>query len=120
MAKAKTITNSVVEIRNYPTSLILKHKNEDGSDFSSFSFLWKKNWASCILPSGALTPSTTRKGKTIEGRMNISLGDPERVRNVSIQKDDNTYQRTPMFNRSILPFCKRITWTRRGPGGSCQ
>ena len=102
MAKANHTTNSVVEIRNYPASLIHKHKNEDGSEFESFSFLWNKNWASCVLPPGALTQSTTRKGEAIEGRMNISLGDPEQVRNVSIQKDDNTYQRTPMFNRSIL------------------
>ncbi len=102
MAKVKLETNSVVEIRNYPTSLIHKHKNEDGSEFASFSFLWKKNWASCVLPPGALTQSTTRKGEAIEGRMNISLGDPDQVRNVSIQKDDNTYPRTPMFNRSIL------------------
>ena len=102
MAKTNHTTNSVVEIRNYPTSLIHKHKNEDGSEFESFSFLWNKNWASCVLPPGALTQSTTRKGEAIEGRMNISLGDPEQVRNVSIQKDDNTYQRKPMFNRSIL------------------
>lgn len=102
MAKAKLETNSVVEIRNYPTSLIHKHKNEDGSEFESFSFLWNKNWASCVLPPGALTQSTTRKGEAIEGRMNISLGNPEQVRNVSIQKDDNAFQRTPMINRSIL------------------
>ena len=102
MAKVKSETNAIVEIRNYPTSLIHKHKNKDGSEFTSFSFLWKKNWASCVLPSGALTPSTTQKGKAIDGRMNISLGDPEQVRNVSIQKDNNTYQRIPLFIRSIL------------------
>lgn len=102
MAKTNHTTSSVVEIRNYPASLIHKHKNEDGSEFESFSFLWKKNWASCVVPSGALTQSTTRNGEAIEGRMNISLGDAEEVRTVSIQKDDNTYQRTPMFNRSIL------------------
>ena len=39
MAKAKLETDSVVEIRNYSKSLIHKHKNEDGSEFASFSFL---------------------------------------------------------------------------------
>ena len=74
MAKTNHTTNSVVEIRNYPASLIHKHKNEDGSEFESFSFLWNKNWASCVLPPGALTQSTTRKGEAIEGRMNIEEG----------------------------------------------
>lgn len=45
MVKTNHTTNSVVVIRNYPTSLIHKHKNEAGSEFESFSFLWKKSWA---------------------------------------------------------------------------
>ena len=101
MAKTNRTTESAVEIRNYPAAFIHKHKSEDG-EYASFSFRWKDKWASCFLPSGALSESTTRKGEAIEGRMNIFLGDPEQVRNVSIQKDNNTYQRTPMFNQSIL------------------
>ena len=76
MAKTNRTTDSAVEIRNYPTALIHKHNSEDG-EYASFSFRWKDKWTSCFLPSGALSPSTTRKGKAIEGRMNISLGDPD-------------------------------------------
>ena len=101
MAKTNRTTDATVEIRNYPTALIHKHKSEDG-EYASFSFRWKDKWASCFLPSGALSPSTNRKGKTIEGRMNISLGAPDQVRNISIQEPDSSYTRTPMFNRTIL------------------
>lgn len=102
MSKAKTATNSVVEIKNYPASLIRNHKSEDGDEFSTLSFKWHDRWCSCILSAGAISQSTTRKGKSIDGRLNVTLGDPEQVRNISILEDDNTYKRKAMFNRSIL------------------
>ena len=107
MSKSNRSTQSassdVIEIRNYPASLIHDHvSSEDGSVFKTLSFRFKDAWASLILPEGSVTQSVTRKGKTIEGRQNVMLGNPEQIRNVSILKDDDTYQRTPMFNRSIL------------------
>ena len=43
-----------------------------------------------------------RNGIPIEGRLNIKLGDPEQIQNVSVLQNDSTYQQTPMFNRTIL------------------
>ena len=92
-----------IEIRNYPASLIHEHvSSDDGSVFKTLSFRFKDAWASLILPEGSVSQSVTRKGKNIEGRRNVLLGDPEQVRNVSVLQDDSTYQRTPMFNRTIL------------------
>lgn len=102
MAKTNHTVSTVVEIKNYPASLIHRHKSDNGDEFNSLSFRWKDQWASCILPTEAVSQSTSRKGETIEGRMNISLGEPDQVRNVSIQMPDSSYKRTPMFNRSIL------------------
>ncbi len=93
MAKTNQTTNSVVEIKNYPASLIHRHKSDNGDEFSSVSFRWKGQWASCILPSEAVSQSITRKGETIEGRMNISLEEPDQVRNVSIQMPYSSYKR---------------------------
>lgn len=92
-----------IEIKNYPASLIHDHvSSDDGSAFKTLSFRFKDSWASLILPEGVVSQSVTRKGKNIEGRRNVLLGDPEQVRNVSVLQDDSTYQRTPMFNRTIL------------------
>ena len=107
MSKSNRSTQSacsdVIEIRNYPASLIHDHvSSEDGSVFQTLSFRFKNAWASLILPEGSVSQSVTRNGKTIEGRQNVLLGNPEQIRNVSVLKDDDTYQRTPMFNRSIL------------------
>ena len=96
-------SSDVIEIRNYPASLIHDHvSSDDGSVFQTLSFRFKNAWASLILPEGSVSQSVTRNGKTIEGRQNVLLGNPEQIRNVSVLKDDDTYQRTPMFNRSIL------------------
>ena len=96
-------SSGVVVIRNYPASLIHEHvSSDDGSVFKTLSFRFKDAWASLILPEGSVSQSVTRNGKTIEGRQNVLLGNPEQIRNVSVLKDDDTYQRTPMFNRSIL------------------
>ena len=92
-----------IEIKNYPASLIHEHvSSDDGSVFKTLSFRFKNARASLILPEGSVSQSVTRKGKNIEGRRNVLLGDPEQVRNVSVLQDDSTYQRTPMFNRTIL------------------
>ena len=96
-------SSDVVVIRNYPASLIHEHvSSDDGSVFKTLSFRFKDAWASLILPEGSVSQSVTRNGKTIERRQNVLLGNPEQIRNVSVLKDDDTYQRTPMFNRSIL------------------
>ena len=106
MTKKKHTSNSTdnatVEIKNYPTSLIHDHTSEDGSVFHSLSFRWKDAWASLILPAGSTSQSVMRNGIPIEGRLNIKLGDPEQIQNVSVLQDDSTYQQTPMFNRTIL------------------
>ena len=92
-----------IEIKNYPASLIHEHvSSADGAVFKTLSFRFKDAWASLILPEESVSQSVTRKGKNIEGRRNILLGDPEQVRNVSVLQDDSTYQRTPMFNRTIM------------------
>ena len=94
--------NATVEIKNYPASLIHDHTSEDGSVFHSLSFRWKDAWASLILPAGSTSQSVMRNGIPIEGRLNIKLGDPEQIQNVSVLQNDSTYQQTPMFNRTIL------------------
>ena len=92
-----------IEIRNYPASLIHEHvSSDDGSVFKTLSFRFKDSWASLILPEGSVSQSVTRKGKKIEDKRNVFLGVPDQVRNVSVLQDDNTYKRTPMFNRTIL------------------
>ena len=99
----QSTSSDVIEIRNYPASLIHDHvSSDDGSVFQTLSFRFRNAWASLILPTGSVSQSVSRKGKTIEGRQNILLGDPEQVRNVSVFNDDKTIQRTPMFNRTIL------------------
>ena len=100
-------SSDVVVIRNYPTSLIHEHvSSDDGSVFKTLSFRFKDAWASLILPEGSVSQSVSRKGKNIEGRQNILLGDPEQVRNVSLQETDGTYRRQPMFARTILSAIK--------------
>ncbi len=97
--------SAVLEIRNYPISLIHEHTScEDGSVFYSLSFRWKDSWASLLIPKEAISQSIMRNGKPIEGRLNITLGDPEQIRNVSIMSDDTSgeYERKPLFNRTIL------------------
>lgn len=97
------VSSDSIEIRNYPASLIHDHvSSDDSSVFKTLSFRFKNAWASLILPEEAVSQSVTRRGKNIEGRRNILLGDPEQVRNVSVLQDDSTYQRTPMFNRTIM------------------
>lgn len=97
------VSSDSIEIRNYPAALIHDHvSSDDGSVFKTLSFRFKDAWASLILPEESVSQSVTRKGKNIEGRRNILLGDPEQVRNVSVLQDDSTYQRTPMFNRTIM------------------
>ena len=97
--------SAVLEIRNYPISLIHEHtSDEDGSVFYSLSFRWKDSWASLLIPKDAISQSIMRNGKPIEGRLNITLGDPEQIRNVSIMSDESNgeYERKPLYNRTIL------------------
>ena len=68
MAKTNRTVSTVVEIKNYHSSLIHRHKSDNGDEFNSLSFRWKDQWASCILPDEAVSQSTTRKGKPIKGR----------------------------------------------------
>ena len=92
-----------IEIRNYPASLIHEHvSSDDGSVFKTLSFRFRDAWASLILPEGSVSQSVSRKGKNIDGRQNVLLGDPEQVRNVSILETDGTYRRQPMFAKTIL------------------
>ena len=102
MAKVDPTTSSVIEIKNYPTALIHKHKSEKGDEFNSISFMWKDKWASFVLNPGAISQSISRKGNAIEGKMNIFLGEADQVRNVSVLEADSSYRRQPMFNRTIL------------------
>ena len=96
-------SSDVVVIRNYPASLIHEHvSSDDGSVFRTLSFRFRNAWASLILPDGSVSQSVSRKGKNIEGRQNVLLGDPEQVRNVSLQENDGTYRRQPMFTKTIL------------------
>lgn len=100
---ASPASSEPIEIKNYPASLIHEHvSSDDGSVFKTLSFRFKNAWASLILPEGSVSPSVTRKGKEIEDKRNVFLGVPDQVRNVSVLQDDNTYKRTPMFNRTIL------------------
>lgn len=102
--KSKQTDSAVLEIRNYPVSLIHEHtSSEDGSVFYSLSFRWKESWASLLIPKDAISQSLMRNGKPIEGRLNITLGNSEQIRNVSIMSDDSDgYIRKPLYNRTIL------------------
>lgn len=107
MSKSNRSTQSefsnIVVIRNYPASLIHEHvSSDDGSVFKTLSFRFRDAWASLILPEGSVSQSVSRKGKNIDGRQNVLLGDPEQVRNVSILETDGTYRRQPMFAKTIL------------------
>ena len=107
MSKSNRSTQSefsnIVVIRNYPASLINEHvSSDDGSVFKTLSFRFRDAWASLILPEGSVSQSVSRKGKNIDGRQNVLLGDPEQVRNVSILETDGTYRRQPMFAKTIL------------------
>ena len=97
--------SAVLEIKNYPVSLIHEHTSSEGESFYTLSFRWKEmGWASLIINKDAISQSLMRNGKPIEGRLNVTLGDPEQIRNVSIMSDDNSgeYIRKPLYNRSIL------------------
>ena len=107
MSKSNRSTQSefsnIVVIRNYPATLIHEHvSSDDGSVFKTLSFRFRDAWASLILPEGSVSQSVSRKGKNIDGRQNVLLGDPEQVRNVSILETDGTYRRQPMFAKTIL------------------
>lgn len=78
-------------------------KNNRTSNTTGSDMIEIKNYpASLILPAGAVSQSIMRNGRTIERRQNIILGDPEQIRNVSILQDDNSYAQMPMLNRTIL------------------
>ena len=106
MARNNRTTDSAspdkVEIRNYPSSLIYEHVSPDGSIFRSLSFRFKNSWASLFLPENSTSQSIMRNGNPISGRVNIDLGEPDRVQNVSVQQDDASFKRVPMFNKTIL------------------
>lgn len=101
---SKQTDSAVLEIKNYPVSLIHEHaSSDDGSIFYSLSFRWKDSWASLLIPRDCISQSIMRNGRPIEGRLNITLGDPEQIRNVSIMSEDSSgYKRKPLYNRTIL------------------
>ncbi len=105
MSKANRRSNednsTTIKIRNYPASLIYDHTSPSGA-FQSLSFKFHEAWCSLILPADSISQSINRNGEPIEGRFNISLGDPNDVQTVSVQQNDSSYKRTPMFNRTIF------------------
>lgn len=95
-------TPSSLMIYNYPQSLCHQHSNPDGTIFHSISFRYKDSWASFIVDENSIQQATRRNSDVIPSRVNISLGDPEDVRSVSILADDGeTYISQPMFNSTI-------------------
>ncbi len=54
MPKAKPTTNSVVEIKRYPSTLIHKHKSEDRDEYKGRNFLELMNYDVVFKPKPAL------------------------------------------------------------------
>lgn len=97
--------SAVLEIKNYPVSLIHHEhtSSEDGSIFYSLSLRWKDSWASLLIPRDCISQSIMHNGRPIEGRLDITLGDPKQIRNVNIMSEDSSgYKRNPLYNRTIL------------------
>ena len=106
MAKNNRTTDTevpaTVEIRNYPSSLIYEHISSSGSKFKSLSFRFRNSWASLLLREGSTSQSFMRNGSPIPSRVNVDLGSPDNVQFVSVQQDDASFKRIPMFNKTIL------------------
>lgn len=97
--------SSVISVHNYPAKLCREHPSRDGvSTFRSISFVYDGSWASFIAYDEDLnlTPSVRRDGEIIPDRLDLTLGDPDDVRFVSVKTADDTYERKAMFNRTIL------------------
>lgn len=100
--KKQQFEESFVEIQHYPESLIREHpSNFDDGTFLTLSFRFRDKWASFILDESEVEQSMRSNGQVIPGRINISLGDPDEIRNVSIQEDGGEYVNQPMYNKSI-------------------
>ena len=94
---------SVISVRNYPAKLCREHPSKDGvNTFRSISFMYDGSWASFIAYDDDLVPSVRRDGEIIPNRLDLTLGDPDDVRFVSVKTAEDTYERKAMFNRTIL------------------
>ncbi len=100
--KKQQFEDSFVEIQHYPESLIKEHpSNYSDGTFLTLAFKFRDKWASFILDESEVEPSMRSNGEVIPGRFNINLGDPDAIRNVSVQSDNDEYVNQPMYNRSI-------------------
>ena len=94
---------SVISVRNYPSKLCRERQSKDGvSTFRSISFMYDGTWANFIAYDEDLKPSVRRSGEVIPDRLDLTLGNPDDVRFVSVQTGKDTYERKAMFNRTIL------------------
>lgn len=100
--QAYDVKSDCLQIRNYPGTLIHEHKSDDGSVFHSVSFRFRDAWASFIPSEDEITQSSDKSNSE---RFDLTLGDPDDIRNVSIKKE-NEYIFVPMFNRTILSTIK--------------
>ena len=100
--KKQQFEESLVEIQHYPENLIREHpSNFDDGTFLTLSFKFRDKWASFILDESEVEQSMRSNGQVIPGRLNINLGSPEEIRNVSIQSDNGEYVNQPMYNKTI-------------------
>lgn len=100
MSKTKTPETAIVA--NYPAALCKERVSAlDGSIFHTIFFKFKDTWASFILPDDKISQSVKRNGDTIPERFTLDLGDAEDVRPVSVQTEDNSFERKIFFNRTI-------------------
>ena len=103
MSKNNHIDNSL-QVRNYSSSLVREHESVFGDKpFMTVSFRYKDRWGSFIINPDDLEPSMRRDGEEIPNRINITLGDPDDVRMVSLTTSDgNGFTNQAMFNRTIM------------------
>lgn len=94
----------IVKITNYPDALIHEGKTKSGNTFRTVSFRFRDAWASFFIDKDSLHKSIGRNGDSIPGKSDITLGDPEDIRRVSVNQADGSYDSVWMFNHSIRDF----------------
>lgn len=98
--------HTTVHIKYYPDTLIHKGKTKSGNTFRTVSFRFRDAWASFFIDSNDLQESIRRDGKKIPGKFNITLGEADDVRRVSVKQADGSFSSIWMFNNSIREFIR--------------
>ena len=96
------INSNPVFINNYPVSLCHERTSTKSTSFTSVAFMYDGNWASFALPNAMLKQSCKRNGDIIPNCLNLFLGKPDEIRNVSVRTASNSYETIQLRNADIL------------------